>query len=89
MNLGAVGVTGPGAATRLASEADVVLAVGTRLVDLTTGSWASLAPEAQIVGLNVQPLDAAKRAALPLVADARVGLAALSAALKDFRTPSA
>ncbi|MBV8456073.1 MAG: 3D-(3,5/4)-trihydroxycyclohexane-1,2-dione acylhydrolase (decyclizing) [Acetobacteraceae bacterium] len=89
MNLGAVGVTGTGAANKLVGEADVVLAVGTRLADFTTGSWALLAPEARIVGLNIQPLDATKRAAFPLVADARVGLEALSAALGDFRAPSA
>ena len=87
LNLGAVGVTGTGAANAMAEEADVVLAVGTRLADFTTGSWTLLAPSARIVALNVQPLDASKRAALPLVADARAGLETLAAALQGHRAP--
>ena len=56
-------------------EADVVLAVGTRLQDFTTGSWDLFRnPERRIVGLNVQPFDAHKHRALALVADARAGL---------------
>ena len=73
-NLGSIGVTGTGAANALAEEADVVLAVGTRLQDFTTGSWALFKnPERRIVGLNVQAFDATKHTAQPLVADARVG----------------
>ena len=87
LNLGAVGVTGTGAANAMAEEADVVLAVGTRLADFTTGSWTLLAPSARIVALNVQPLDASKRAAVPLVADARAGLEALGAAMQGHRAP--
>jgi len=89
LNVGAVGVTGTEAANRLAAEADLVLAIGTRLSDFTTGSWTLLSASARIVALNVQPLDAVKRAALPLVADARVGLEALSRMLGDFRAPNA
>ena len=70
--MGAIGVTGTSAANALAAEADVVLAVGTRLQDFTTGSWALFRnPAAQIVGLNVQPFDAGKHGALPLVGDAQ------------------
>ena len=87
LNLGAVGVTGTGAANAMAEEADVVLAVGTRLADFTTGSWTLLAPSARIVALNVQPLDASKRAAVPLVADARAGLEALGGAMQSHRAP--
>ena len=87
LNLGAVGVTGTGAANAMAEEADVVLAVGTRLADFTTGSWTLLAPSARIVALNVQPLDASKRAAVPLVADAGAGLEALGAAMQSHRAP--
>jgi 3D-(3,5/4)-trihydroxycyclohexane-1,2-dione acylhydrolase (decyclizing) len=88
LNLGAVGVTGTAAANALAREADVVLAVGTRLQDFTTGSWGLLG-RARLIGLNVQPFDAGKHAALPLVADARAGLEALSAALGAYRTSNA
>ncbi len=87
-NLGAIGVTGTGAANALAEEADVVIAVGTRLQDFTTGSWALFKnPDRRIIGLNVQAFDAAKHNALPLVADARVGLEELSRALADWKAP--
>ncbi len=52
-----------------------MLAVGTRLQDFTTGSWALFKNGAKtVIGLNVQPFDAGKHRALPLVADAREGL---------------
>jgi 3D-(3,5/4)-trihydroxycyclohexane-1,2-dione acylhydrolase (decyclizing) len=90
LNVGAIGVTGTSAANALAVEADAVLAVGTRLQDFTTGSWALFRnPERRIVGLNVQPFDAGKHRALPLVADARIGLERLSAALAGRRAPEA
>ncbi|MGO4526751.1 3D-(3,5/4)-trihydroxycyclohexane-1,2-dione acylhydrolase (decyclizing) [Microvirga sp. 2MCAF35] len=86
--LGAVGVTGTGAANAFAEEADVVIAVGTRLQDFTTGSWALFKnPDRRIVGLNVQTFDAAKHNAVPLVADARVGLEELSRALGTWKAP--
>ena len=87
LNLGAVGVTGTAAANALAAEADLVLAVGTRLGDFTTGSRALF--RGALVGLNVTPFDAAKHAAHPLVADAREGLEALTAALGAHRAPDA
>lgn len=84
--VGPVGVTGCDHANRLAAEADVVLAIGTRLQDFTTGSWTVFGEETRIVGLNVARFDAAKHASHPLVADAREGLAELSAALGDWHT---
>ncbi|RUW27518.1 3D-(3,5/4)-trihydroxycyclohexane-1,2-dione acylhydrolase (decyclizing) [Mesorhizobium sp. M4B.F.Ca.ET.215.01.1.1] len=90
LNMAAVGVTGTSAANRLAEEADVVLAVGTRLQDFTTGSWALFKNAGRtIIGLNTQGFDAGKHWALPLVADAAEGLAELSAALKGWKGPSA
>ncbi|MBZ9856161.1 3D-(3,5/4)-trihydroxycyclohexane-1,2-dione acylhydrolase (decyclizing) [Mesorhizobium sp. CA13] len=90
LNMAAVGVTGTSAANRLAEEADVVLAVGTRLQDFTTGSWALFKNSGKtIIGLNVQPFDAGKHRASPLVADAAEGLAELGAALKGWKAPSA
>lgn len=86
LNMGSVGVTGTSASNRLAEEADVVLAVGTRLQDFTTGSWALFKNEdLKIIGLNVQPFDAHKHGALPLVADGRVGLDALNTALTGWQ----
>ncbi|MDX8502843.1 3D-(3,5/4)-trihydroxycyclohexane-1,2-dione acylhydrolase (decyclizing) [Mesorhizobium sp. VK4C] len=90
LNMAAVGVTGTSAANRLAEEADVVLAVGTRLQDFTTGSWALFKNAGRtIIGLNTQGFDAGKHWALPLVADAAEGLAELSTALKGWKAPSA
>ena len=89
LHVGAIGVTGTDAANRLAEQADVVLAVGTRLNDFMTGSWSLFQnPDRTFIGLNTQPFDAAKHRALPLVADAKVGLAALDGALGDFSAPA-
>ena len=88
LQLGAIGVTGSPAANALAREADLVLAVGTRLQDFTTGSN-SLFTQARVLGLNVQPLDAAKCADATLVADARVGLVQLSQYLSDWQADAA
>lgn len=88
LNMGAVGVTGTAAANRLAEQADVVLALGTRLQDFTTGSWALFKNEAKtLIGLNVQPFDAGKHRALPLVADAREGLKEVGNALAGWKAP--
>jgi 3D-(3,5/4)-trihydroxycyclohexane-1,2-dione acylhydrolase (decyclizing) len=90
LNLGAIGVTGTAAANACAAEADVVLAVGTRLQDFTTGSRALFQdPGSRLIQLNVAAFDAHKHHALPLVADAGAGLEALSQALDGARAPDA
>jgi len=76
LNVGALGVTGSPAANALAAEADLVIALGTRLQDFSTGSHALFAG-ARLLSVNVQALDAAKWHGGALVADARVVLAAL------------
>ncbi|MES2948582.1 MAG: 3D-(3,5/4)-trihydroxycyclohexane-1,2-dione acylhydrolase (decyclizing) [Pseudomonadota bacterium] len=88
LNLGAVGVTGSPAANALARDADVVLAIGTRLQDFTTGSH-SLFAKARILSLNVNSVDAVKWHGMPLVADARVGLGQLGTALGSWQSDSA
>ena len=88
LQLGSVGVTGSPAANALASEADLVLAVGTRLQDFTTGSN-SLFPKARLVSLNVNPFDATKARSIPFQADARLGLEALNKALPHWQAESA
>jgi len=89
LNLGSIGVTGTAGANALAREADLLLAVGTRLQDFTTGSRALWPRAAKLVQLNVAPFDARKHGALPLVADARAGLAQLSAGLGGWQAPAA
>ncbi len=81
-NAGPVGANGGLAANRLAREADLVLAVGTRLGDFVTASKSAFQnPEVRFIGINVAPFDAAKLSGLMLVADAREGLVALEEAL--------
>jgi 3D-(3,5/4)-trihydroxycyclohexane-1,2-dione acylhydrolase (decyclizing) len=87
-NVGAIGVTGTAAANALAREADVVLAIGTRLSDFTTASRTLFREDARLVSLNVARFDAKKHGAVPLVADARLGLGALGERLGDFRAPA-
>ena len=84
MQMGALGVTGATAANAVAQQADVVLAVGTRLQDFTTGSHA-LFGQARLVSLNVNPFDALKWHGVPLRGDARLGLDALSRTLDGWR----
>jgi 3D-(3,5/4)-trihydroxycyclohexane-1,2-dione acylhydrolase (decyclizing) len=88
LQLGAIGVTGATSANALARDADVVLAIGTRLQDFTTGSH-SLFANAVRIGLNVNGFDAGKWRALPLRADARAGLAALDRALPGWKVDEA
>src|SRR5437588_59729 len=84
--VGSIGVTGSSAANGLAAEADVILAVGTRLSDFTTASRSLFRhPAARLIQLNVAAFDAAKHGAVPLVADARVGPDALGAAAGAWR----
>jgi len=86
--MGAVGVTGTDAANTLAAQADLIVGVGTRFADFTTGSWALFKnPDRRFIGLNVQPFDAVKHRALPVVGDARTALAALDSALGAWKAP--
>src|SRR5262249_54551798 len=90
LNLGGIGVTGTAAANALAADADVILALGTRLQDFTTGSATLFrSPGHRLVGLHVQPFHAWKHGAFPLIADAREGLRRLSQALGDWRAEPA
>ena len=88
LQLGAIGVTGAPSANALASQADLVLAVGTRLQDFTTGSN-SLFAKAELLSLNVNSFDALKRRGLGVQADATLGLQGLSALLPDWSASSA
>jgi 3D-(3,5/4)-trihydroxycyclohexane-1,2-dione acylhydrolase (decyclizing) len=79
---GPIGVTGSKAANAVAAQADVVLAVGTRLQDFTTGSWALFAnSDVRFVSINAAGWDAHKQRSQPVIGDARVSLEALDACL--------
>ena len=80
LNYGPVGVTGSTSANQLFESADLVIGIGTRFQDFTTGSW-SLFGDLPIVTINASPYDAHKRNATPLVSDAKVALERLSVEL--------
>jgi len=88
LNIGPVGVTGSDSANAVAAKADVIIAVGTRLQDFTTGSWTAFAKDAQVIGLNVGRHDAMKHMSLPVVGDAKATLAELNSALSGYEAPS-
>ena len=80
-SLGGHGVEGTSAAARIAEEADLVLAVGTRMSDFATASQSLFHdPDVRFIAINVCAMDAFKQGALPVVADARLALEALLAA---------
>ncbi|QYK42160.1 MAG: 3D-(3,5/4)-trihydroxycyclohexane-1,2-dione acylhydrolase (decyclizing) [Paracoccaceae bacterium] len=88
LNLGPVGVTGASSANAVCAEADVIIGVGTRFQDFTTGSWSLFkAPGRRLVSINVNAYDAAKHGAEPLNGDAAMALAVLAHELRDHRAP--
>ena len=87
MYVGSLGVTGASAANTLAESADVVLSIGSRLQDFTTGSNGLI--RGQVIALNLQAHDLVKHGAMPLMGDARTGIEALAAGLGSYRTSDA
>lgn len=87
LNIGPVGVTGSDSANAIAEKADVILAVGTRLQDFTTGSWTAFDQDAQFISINAARHDAGKHMSLPVVGDAKLSLAALDSETK-MNTPT-
>jgi 3D-(3,5/4)-trihydroxycyclohexane-1,2-dione acylhydrolase (decyclizing) len=86
LNLGSIGVTGSSVANAVAQMADLVIGIGTRFQDFTTGSWALFQnPDRRMLSLNITGYDSTKHNALPLVCDARTGLEELSAAVGDHK----
>jgi len=81
---GALGIVGSASANTLASAADVVLAIGTRLQDFTTSSWTGFAQDVRIVTVNAARFDAVKRNAVAVVGDARETVTELDRALGDW-----
>ena len=88
LNIGPLGVTGSNSANNIAEQADVILAIGTRLQDFTTGSWTAFSLDAKIICLNTARHDAAKHLSLSVVGDAKLGLNLLSNKLSGYTSPS-
>lgn len=86
--IGGIGGLGEGSANNLSKETDLALAIGTKLADFTTGSWANFeSPNFKLVSLNTARFDTTKHLATPLVSDALIGLQQLSEALGDWKAP--
>ncbi|MCF1709865.1 3D-(3,5/4)-trihydroxycyclohexane-1,2-dione acylhydrolase (decyclizing) [Tabrizicola sp. J26] len=86
LNFGPVGVTGASSANIVCETADLVIGLGTRFQDFTTGSWSLFKnPKRRILSINVQPYDAAKHGAISLVSDAKVALELIDKALGNHR----
>lgn len=88
VHAGPIGILGSTSANTLAREADVVVAIGTRLQDFTTGSWTAFAQEARFISINAARFDAVKHRALCVVGDAREAVTELDAALGDWHAPA-
>ena len=85
-----IGLEGSPTTNRLAERADLVVHVGTRLTDFATASQSLFAnPEVRFASINVVEHDAVKQGATAVIADARLALEALAAALGDYRVPEA
>ena len=86
--LGPIGGLGGKAANNLAKQTDLAIAVGTKLADFTTGSWANFEnPNFSLVSVNVSRFDASKHLAQSVIGDAKVSLQELSNALGDWKAP--
>ncbi|EFO34177.1 3D-(3,5/4)-trihydroxycyclohexane-1,2-dione hydrolase [Roseibium sp. TrichSKD4] len=88
LNIGPIGVTGSNSANAIAEEADVILAVGTRLQDFTTGSWTAFSKDARFISLNAARHDAGKHMSLPVVGDAKLSLLALADKMSEYKAPA-
>ncbi len=86
---GPIGIIGSTSANALAGEADVILAIGTRLMDFTTGSWTAFSQDARFISINAARFDAIKHRALAVVGDALETVGEMDAGLADWSAPAA
>jgi 3D-(3,5/4)-trihydroxycyclohexane-1,2-dione acylhydrolase (decyclizing) len=84
-SVGPIGVTGSDSANVMAAAADVVLAIGTRLQDFTTGSWTCFSADAKFIGVNAARWDATKHRAAAVVGDAKVSMEELAVAMQGWK----
>jgi 3D-(3,5/4)-trihydroxycyclohexane-1,2-dione acylhydrolase (decyclizing) len=88
LNFGSPGVTGSDCANTLCAKADLIVGLGTRFQDFTTGSWTAFAnPARKLASVNLASHDASKHGATPIVGDAKVVLDLLGRALGSHRAP--
>ena len=86
---GPVGVTGCDPANALVEEADLIIAIGTRLQDFTTGSWTIFKnPVSKIISINTARFDATKRSSIALIGDAKESILELHSKLAGYKSDS-
>ncbi|MGV1767883.1 3D-(3,5/4)-trihydroxycyclohexane-1,2-dione acylhydrolase (decyclizing) [Rhizobium rhizogenes] len=85
VHAGPIGIVGSTSANALAKDADVILAIGTRLQDFTTGSWTAFSQDAQFISINAARFDTVKHRSLSVVGDALEAVAELDVALGDYK----
>ena len=86
---GPVGVTGCDPANALAEEADLIIAIGTRLQDFTTGSWTIFKnPVSKLISINAARFDATKRSSIALIGDAKESILELQSKLTGYKSDS-
>ena len=86
--IGSIGALGEGSSNNLSKDTDLALAVGTKLADFTTGSWANFEnPNFKLISVNTARYDTTKHLATPVISDAKVGLGQISEALGDWKAP--
>jgi 3D-(3,5/4)-trihydroxycyclohexane-1,2-dione acylhydrolase (decyclizing) len=86
--IGGIGGLGERSANNLSKDTDLALAIGTKLADFTTGSWANFeSSKFKLVSLNTARHDTSKHLATPIICDAKIGLQQLSTALGDWKAP--
>ncbi len=88
VHAGPLGIIGSTSANALATDADVIIAIGTRLQDFTTGSWTAFAKDARFISINAARFDAIKHRALAVVGDALECVEELDAALAAWKAPA-
>jgi len=88
VHAGPIGIIGSTSANALAAEADVILAIGTRLQDFTTGSWTAFSRDARFISINAARFDAMKHRSLAVVGDALESVEELDSALGAWQAPS-
>ena len=84
-HVGPIGVIGSSSANEMAGAADVIIAIGTRLQDFTTGSWTVFSHDAKFVSINAARYDAVKHRALSVVGDARETVTEIAAAMSGWK----
>ncbi|WP_216332438.1 3D-(3,5/4)-trihydroxycyclohexane-1,2-dione acylhydrolase (decyclizing) [Rhizobium sp. X9] len=90
LNIASIGVMGGNAGNNLGQKADLVIAIGTRMADMITGSWSVFRdPDVKFLSLNANRFDANKHMAQPVVGDAKLSLEAISGKLEEWMAPSA